>query len=157
MNTSPSGPRSTDRIEREIALRAPPARVWRALTDAEEFGNWFCAKFESPFAVGAHVRGRITYPGYDHLTMEIAIERMDAERLFSFRWHPYAVDPAVDYSSEPLTLVEFRLEATGTGTLLRVSESGFDRIPAARRAEAFLRNSQGWQEQMENVRRHVDG
>src|SRR5262249_26457264 len=106
---------------------------------------------------GKRVRGRITYPGYEHLTMEVTVERMDTERLFSFRWHPYAVDPKVDYSSEPTTLVEFRLEEVAEGTVLTVVASGFDRIPSERRAEAFRMNSQGWQTQMENIQRHVGG
>ena len=146
---------STDRIEKTIQLRAPVSRVWRALTDAGEFGEWFRVKLEGAFAVGATVRGRITYPGYEHLRMEVQVERMDRERLFSFRWHPAAVDPAVDYSAEPATLVEFRLEEVAGGTRLTVVESGFDRIPAGRRAEAFRMNDEGWSEQMRNIERHV--
>jgi uncharacterized protein YndB with AHSA1/START domain len=146
---------STDRIEKQILLRAPRARVWRALTDAGEFGAWFGVALEGVFAEGARVRGRIAHPDYQHLTMEVLVEKIDAERLFSFRWHPYAVDPKVDYSSEPATLVEFRLEHAEGGTLLTVVESGFDRIPAARRAEAFRRNDHGWAEQLANVERHV--
>src|SRR5881628_4024119 len=120
-------PTTTDRIEKKIVLRAPRSRVWRALTDAKEFGAWFRVKLESGFAVGERVKGRITYPGYEHPTMEVTVERMDAERLFSFRWHPYAIDPKVDYSKEPTTLVEFRLEEEEGGTRLTVVESGFDR------------------------------
>ena len=146
---------NTDRIEKTILLRAPRARVWRALTNAEEFGTWFRVKFERPFAEGATVRGRITYPGYEHVTMEILIERMDAERLFSYRWHPYAVRPDVDYAAEPTTLVEFHLEDATGGTLLTVVESGFDRLPSGRRAEAFRMNDGGWSEQMGNIERHV--
>src|SRR5882724_3798512 len=101
---------STDRIEKRILLRAPRSRVWRALTDVREFGAWFRVALEVPFAEGATVRGRITHPGYEHVTMEMGVERMDPERLFSYRWHPYAVTPDVDYSAEPTTLVEFRLE-----------------------------------------------
>jgi uncharacterized protein YndB with AHSA1/START domain len=146
---------STDRIEKHLLLRAPRARVWRALTDAREFGAWFRVKLEGPFAEGATVRGRITHPGYEHVTMEMVIERMDPERLFSYRWHPYAVSPDVDYSAEPMTLVEFRLEETAGGTLLTVVESGFDRLPSGRRAEAFRMNDPGWAEQMRNIERHV--
>jgi uncharacterized protein YndB with AHSA1/START domain len=146
---------STDRIEKTIELRAPVSRVWRALTDAAEFGEWFRVALEGPFAVGATVRGRITHPGYEHVTMEVLVERMDRERLFAFRWHPYAVDPGVDYSPEPTTLVEFRLDEVPGGTRLTVVESGFDRIPAARRAEAFRMNDQGWSGQLRNVERHV--
>jgi uncharacterized protein YndB with AHSA1/START domain len=148
---------STDRIEKQILLRAPRSRVWRALTDFEEFGAWFRVKLESPFAVGRSTKGKITYPGYEHLTMEVMVERMDAERLFAFRWHPYAVDPNTDYSKEPTTLVEFKLEEASGGTKLTVSESGFDEIPAERRDEAFRMNSDGWAEQTLNIKRHVDG
>ncbi len=148
---------SSDRLEKSIRLRAPRARVWKALTDAAEFGAWFRVKLEGPFAVGRSVKGRITYPGYEHLTMEVAVERMDAERLFSFRWHPYAVDPNVDYAAEPTTLVEFRLQDVPEGTLLTVVESGFDRLPAHRRDEAFRMNCGGWDAQIENVKRHVAG
>ena len=147
----------TDRIEKQILLRAPRSRVWRALTDFEEFGAWFRVKLEGPFAVGRSTKGKITYPGYDHLTMEVIVERMDAERLFAFRWHPYAVDPNADYSKEPTTLVEFKLEDASGGTKLTVSESGFDEIPAERRDEAFRMNSDGWAEQTQNIKRHVDG
>ncbi|HEV7784538.1 MAG TPA: SRPBCC family protein [Thermoanaerobaculia bacterium] len=148
---------NTDRIEKNILLRAPKARVWRALTDAKEFGSWFGVKLESGFAVGQHAAGNITHPGYEHLKMGVDVERMDAEQLFSFRWHPYAIDPKIDYSQEPTTLVEFRLEETTDGTLLTVVESGFDRIPAERRAEAFRMNDNGWAQQMENIQRHVTG
>jgi uncharacterized protein YndB with AHSA1/START domain len=146
---------STDRIEKTIQLRAPVSRVWRALTNAREFGEWFRVKLEGPFAPGATVRGHITHPGYEHLKMEAFVERMEPERLFSFRWHPYAIDPNADYSAEPTTLVEFRLEEVAGGTRLIVVESGFDRIPAARRAEAFRMNDQGWSEQLRNIERHV--
>jgi uncharacterized protein YndB with AHSA1/START domain len=146
---------TTDRIEKKITLRAPLARVWRALTNAEEFGAWFRVKWEGPFALGARVKGRITYPGYEHLVADITIERMEPERLFSYRWHPAAVDAKVDYSDEPTTLVEFHLEPAKEGTLLTVVESGFDRIPVARRGEAFRMNDEGWTEQMKNIERHV--
>ena len=148
---------NSDRIEKRILLRAPRSRVWRALTNAEEFGIWFRVKLEGAFAVGQLIRGRITHPGYEHVTMEVTVERMDDEHLFSFRWHPYAIDPKFDYSTEPTTLVEFRLEEEADGTRLTVVESGFDRIPAARRDEAFRMNSQGWAAQIENIRRHVTG
>jgi uncharacterized protein YndB with AHSA1/START domain len=148
---------NTDRIEKNILLRAPQSRVWRALTDAGEFGSWFGVKLESGFAVGQHVAGNITNPGYEHVRMGVDVERMDAEHLFSFRWHPYAIDPKIDYSKEPTTLVEFRLEEAAEGTLLTVVESGFDRIPAERRAEAFRMNDNGWAQQMERIKRHVGG
>jgi len=155
MSTERSEKTSTDRIEKKIVLRAPRARVWRAIADAKEFGTWFGAKLEGAFAAGARVRGRITIPGYEHLEMEITIERIEPERLLSLRWHPYAIDPAVDYSGEPTTLVEFRLEEVAGGTELTVSESGFDQIPAARRAEAFRMNERGWATQLKNIERHV--
>lgn len=145
----------TDRIEKRVLLRAPRARVWRAIADAEEFGTWFRVRLEGPFAEGATIRGRITHPGYEHLTMEVRVERIEPERYFAYRWHPYAVDPAVDYGSEPTTLVELRLEEAEGGTLLTIVESGFDRIPLARRAEAFRMNDQGWTEQTRNLERHV--
>jgi uncharacterized protein YndB with AHSA1/START domain len=148
---------SSDAIEKQILLRAPRARIWRALTDAREFGTWFGVKLEGTFEVGKVVRGRITNPGYEHLVFEMTIERMEPQDIFSYRWHPYAIDPAVDYSSEPTTLVEFRLQETDGGTMLTLVESGFDRVPTARRAEAFRMNEQGWSAQVENIRRHVQG
>lgn len=146
---------STDRIEKQMELKAPIARVWRALTDYREFGQWFRVNLESPFIPGKTTRGRIAYPGYEHLIMEVVVQKMEAERLFSFHWHPYAVDPKVDYSKEPPTFVEFRLQNTPAGTLLLVTESGFDSIPAARRAEAFRMNSSGWAEQLKNIEGYV--
>jgi uncharacterized protein YndB with AHSA1/START domain len=145
----------TDRIDKEMMLRAPRSKVWRALTDAREFGKWFQAEISDPFASGAVARGRVTYPGYEHLTFEVHVERIEPERLFSFRWHPYAVDPKRDYSSEPTTLVVFELEETTEGTRLKVTESGFDQIPLERRAEAFRMNSEGWAEQVQNLARYV--
>jgi uncharacterized protein YndB with AHSA1/START domain len=148
--------KSTDRIEKTITLRASRSRIWRALTIPQEFGAWFGAKLEAKaFKPGARVTGKITTPGYDHLALEILIERMEPERLFSYRWHPYAVDPDVDYSAEPTTLVEFVLEDAGDATELRVTESGFDKIPAERRAVAFRMNEGGWAEQLRNVERYV--
>ena len=126
----------TDIIEKRIELRAPVSRVWKALTDHREFGTWFRVKLENPFKPGHVTRGKITYPGYEHLTFEATVEKMEPERYFSFRWHPYAIDPNVDYSSEPTTLVEFKLEPKGGGTLLTVTETGFDAIPKDRRFEA---------------------
>jgi uncharacterized protein YndB with AHSA1/START domain len=146
---------SADRIEKSIVLKAPRARVFRALTDSREFGAWFGASFDAAFEAGQPLRGRITTKGYDHLTIEILVERIEPGRLFSFRWHPYAIDPAVDYSKEPTTLVTFTLEDAPGGTRLTVVESGFDAVPAARRAEAFRMNERGWEAQMKNVERHV--
>jgi uncharacterized protein YndB with AHSA1/START domain len=146
---------STDRIEKEIVMRAPRSRVWRALTDAREFGRWFRADIKDDFVAGQPARGRITHPGYEHLAFEVEVERIEPERLFSFRWHPYAVDPRKDYSKEPTTLVVFERDEVPEGTRLRVTESGFDRIPAERRAEAFRMNSGGWEAQVKNIARHV--
>ena len=146
---------STDRIEKTVTLRAPRSRVWRALTNADEFGAWFRVKLEGAFAEGATVRGRITHPGYEHVKMEVLVERIEPEHYFAFRWHPYAIDPKVDYSKEPTTLVEFRLEEAAGGTLLTIAESGFDRIPLARRDEAFRMNDGGWTGQLKNIERHV--
>ena len=147
--------KTTDRIEKEIVLRAPRSRVWRALANAEEFGTWFGITLEGAFAPGASVHGQITMPDHELVTIEIAIERMDPESRLSYRWHPYPVKSDVDYSSEPTTLVEFELEEVAGGTRLRVVESGFDRIPLARRAEAFRMNDAGWAEQLENIARYV--
>lgn len=144
-----------DHIEKQIELNAPVSRVWRALTDYREFGEWFRVKLDDPFEPGKVSRGHITYPGYEHLKWEAVIQKMEPEQLFSFTWHPYAVDPNADYSQEPPTLVEFRLQKTATGTLLLLTESGFDKIPASRRLEAFRRNDGGWTEQMKNIERHV--
>jgi uncharacterized protein YndB with AHSA1/START domain len=147
---------STDRIERTILLKAPRSRVWRALSNAAEFGAWFGVDFKGKaFTAGKPVRGKVTYPGYEHLVMEVQIERMEPERLLSWRWHPAAIDPAVDYSDEPTTLVEFELAEVEGGTVLTVVESGLDRIPLARRATVFRLNSSGWDEQMRNIEKHV--
>ncbi len=147
---------STDRIEKSIEIDAPVERVWRALTDYREFGQWFRVNLEGPFVTGRTIRGQITYPGYEHLVMEVVVGEMERPRVFSYRWRPTAVDPGVDTSMDPTTLVEFRLEAAGEGTLLRLTESGFDAIPAARRDEAFRRNDGGWTEQMQNIKNHAD-
>lgn len=144
-----------DRIEKRVELRAPVSRVWRALTDYREFGAWFRVKLDGPFAPGQISRGQITYPGYEHVKWEATVQEMTPERLFSFTWPPYAVDPTVDYSKEPPTLVEFRLEETENGTLLTVTESGFGALPSGRRLEAFRMNESGWAEQMKNIERHV--
>lgn len=148
-------PTSTDRIEKRILLRAPRAKVWRAVTDAKEFGSWFGVAMEGAFTPGATVRGRITSKGYEHVTMEIAIETVEPERLFTFRWHPHAVEPEVDYSSEPSTLVSFELEEVPEGTMLKVVESGFDRVPLARRAKAFAMNDEGWSSQLKAIERYL--
>lgn len=145
----------SDRIEKRIELKAPISRVWRALTDYQEFGEWFRVKIDGPFAPGQITHGQITYPGYEHLRWEAIVQKMEHERLFSFTWHPYAINPKQDYSGETPTLVEFKLEKTATGTLLQLTESGFDKIPANRRSEAFRMNDGGWTEQMKNIEIHV--
>ncbi len=144
-----------NKIQKTIQLNAPVARVWRALTDYREFGEWFRVALEGPFVVGQPARGRILHPGYEHIVWEALIEKMEPERLFSFTWHPYAVDPNTDYAQETPTLVEFRLEKTATGTLLVLTESGFENIPAHRRAEALRMNEGGWTQQMKNIENHV--
>jgi uncharacterized protein YndB with AHSA1/START domain len=145
----------TDRIEKTITLRAPRARVWRALTDAQEFGEWFRVRLEGKFEPGATLRGFITHPGYEHLRMDITIERLEPERLVSWRWHPYAIDANRDYTREPTTLVTFELVEVAGGTRLELSETGFDQLPPERRAEAFRMNDGGWSAQMVNIERHV--
>jgi uncharacterized protein YndB with AHSA1/START domain len=144
-----------NRIEKRIELKAPVSRVWHALTDYRKFGEWFRVKLDGPFVPGQVSRGQITYPGYEHLKWEAVVQKMEPERLFSFTWHPYAVDPKIDYSEEMPTLVEFRLEKTASGTLLLLTESGFDKIPGDRRFEAFRMNDGGWTQQMKNIENHV--
>lgn len=151
----PPAPSPIDRIEKRALLRAPVSRVWRAISDAGEFGTWFRMRFDGPFREGGTVRGQVLYPGYEHMTAEIQIVRIQPEHHLAYRWRPYPADPAIDYSQEPTTLVEFTLEATGDDTALTVVESGFDHIPAYRREEAHQRNDEGWTGQMENIRRHV--
>ena len=147
---------STDRIERQMVLKAPRAKVWRALTNAEEFGNWFGVNFKGKsFVAGQHTQGQLSYPGYEHVVMEVLIEQIVPEKLFSWRWHPYAVKPEIDYSQEEATLVVFELKDAEGGTLLTVVESGFDKVPAARRDEAFRMNTGGWEQQMKRIEKHV--
>lgn len=146
---------TTDRIEKQIELKAPVARVWRALTDHKEFGAWFGVHLDAPFVPGKKSRGQVTCSGYEHVVMEVVVDEMTPERVFSYRWHPAALDPNVDYTTETPTLVEFRLEPRGDGTMLHVTESGFDAIPAARRDEAFRMNEHGWSAQINNIRDYV--
>ena len=148
---------STDRIEKHVLIRASRARVWRALVDAGEFGSWFGVELAGPFTPGARARGRITHPGYEHVPFEITIERVEPERLFSWRWHPNAVESGVDYEAEPTTLVVFELEDADGGTMLTVVESGFDGIPLSRRAAAYRGNDDGWAQQVVAIERHVTG
>ncbi len=147
----------TDRIVKEILLRAPQSRVWKALTDARDFGAWFGMELEGAFVPGRSVRGRTTGKACAHnLDLELLVERIEAEHLFSYRWHPYAVDLELDYSQEPMTLVEFYLEPAPEGTRLRVTESGFDALPGHRRDLAFRMNDGGWTHQLANIARHVE-
>ena len=148
---------STDRIAKSIVLQAPRARVWQALTDAKAFGQWFGVELAGRFAPGARVTGRVTHEGYEHIPFEITVERMEPERLLAWRWHPNSVEPGVDYSAEPTTLVVFQLTDVGQGTQLDVVESGFDSIPLARRATAYRGNDEGWAQQMIALERYVSG
>jgi uncharacterized protein YndB with AHSA1/START domain len=156
----------TDRIEKKILLRAPIERVWLAVSDAREFGNWFGVAFDGPFVAGGRITGKIvptkadpeiakTQKPYEGAAFDFTVERLDPPRLFSFRWHPFAVDPGVDYSSEPTTLVVFTLEKDPHGTLLTITESGFDGIPLARRARAFTANEGGWTAQTRLIEKYL--
>ena len=158
---------NTDRIEKKIVLRAPLDRVWRAISDANEFGSWFGMAFDGPFEEGARLTGKIAPTSVDpevaklqepHVgkAFDFSVERIEPERLISFRWHPYAIDPDVDYSSEPMTLIVFELKEVAEGVLLTISESGFDRIPLARRAEVFKANEGGWEHQTQLIRKYLE-
>ena len=152
----PRSAATTDRIEKRVELRAPRSRVWRAIADASQFATWFHVKLDGAFAEGATTRGQITERGYEHLKIEMQVQRIEPERYFAYRWHPYPIDPQVDYSAEPTTLVEFTLEETAGGsTALTIVESGFDRIPRARRAEAYRMNDGGWSGQIKNLEKYV--
>ena len=148
---------STDRIHKVVNLDAPRTRVWRALTDVKQFNAWFGAALTGRFTPGAEISGNLTFRNYEHVTLRLWIEAMEPERLFSFRWHPYAIEPGVDYSTEPTTLVTFTLEDVGGGTRLTIVEEGFDGIPASRRAKAFEMNSAGWDGQVRNMEKFLAG
>lgn len=149
---------STDRIEKQVLLKATRERVWRAVSHAPEFGQWFGVDFQAAsFAVGAPASGKITHPGYEHLTMTVTVEAIEPQRRIAWRWHPNAIEPSQDYSSEPTTLIEFVLEDAPGGILLKVTESGFDRIPLSRRREAYRGNEEGWTEQMKCIDAWLDG
>jgi uncharacterized protein YndB with AHSA1/START domain len=155
MSSTSAPTRTPDRIEKSIELRAPVSRVWRALTEHAEFSAWFRVKLEEPFRVGEESHGPILYPGYEHLIWRAVIQQIDPEQFFAFTWHPYAVDPKVDYSEETPTLVEFRLEPAAAGTRLSLTESGFTDLPDDRRDEAFHRNDDGWTQQMKNLEEYL--
>ncbi|MCW3061103.1 MAG: hypothetical protein JWQ02_2924 [Capsulimonas sp.] len=146
---------SNDRIEKQIELKAPVSRVWSALTDYQQFGEWFRVKIHGPFVVGETSTGHMTYPGFEHVQWNSVIKAIEPERYFSYNWHPAAIESDIDYSGEEPTLVEFTLEAIETGTLLRVVESGFENIPADRRLEAFRMDEGGWESQLENIENYV--
>jgi uncharacterized protein YndB with AHSA1/START domain len=146
---------TTDRIEKKVLLRKPRGRVWRAISDAKEFGDWFGVAWDGTFRPGAKMKGKMTIPAHKDTPIEIVIDRVEPETLFSYRWHPYAVDPKVDYSAEPMTLVEFRLEEVPEGTMLTVTETGFDGIPASRRAEALKMNDNGWASQLRRIEEYL--
>jgi len=147
---------TSDKIEKKIELKAPVTRVWSALTDHKQFGEWFRVNIEEPFVVGQEAQGKILHPGYEHVTWRAIIVAIEPKHLFAFTWHPYGIDKEIDYSKEEPTRVEFRLKESSTGTLLTLTESGFDRIPASRRDEAFRMNDGGWTAQMQNIAKYVD-
>lgn len=157
---------NTDRIEKKVLLRAPRERVWRAISDSRQFGSWFGVEFDGPFIAGTGITGKIVpttvdaevakrQKPYEGKAFTISVDRVEPTRLFSFRWHPFAVEPSVDYSKEPTTLVVFELEEAPGGTMLTVTESGFDRIPLERRAKAFASNEQGWAAQMKLIEKYL--
>jgi uncharacterized protein YndB with AHSA1/START domain len=146
---------TTDRIEKQIVLKAPRSRVWKALTNSKEFNAWFGVDLRGEFKEGATLSGNVTIDGYKHVTLEATVEQMKPETLFSYRWHPHAIEPNFDYSKEPKTLVTFELEERKDGTLLRVTESGFDQLPIARRAQAFRSNTEGWAGQLTNIETYL--
>lgn len=142
-------------IEKQIEIKAPVSRVWRAITDYRQFGQWFRVHLEGPFVAGQSTGGYITWPGYEHLRMDVAVQKIEPETHFSYTWHPYAIDPSKDYSQETPTLVTFTLMPTATGTLLKIVESGFENIPAERYADAFRMNDKGWTQQLSNIETYV--
>jgi uncharacterized protein YndB with AHSA1/START domain len=147
---------TTDKIEKHVELEAPMARVWRAISDSGEFGTWFQVKFDAPFVAGKAIKGNFTVPNYEHIVGEFFIDRIDqAAGVFAFRWHPGAIDLSVDYSQEPLTTVTFKLTETPTGSHLEITETGFDAIPAARRAKAFAMNDAGWTAQAKQIANYL--
>jgi len=157
---------NTDRIEKKVLLRAPRERVWRAISDSRQFGSWFGVEFNDPFVAGTAITGKIVpttvdaevaarQKRYEGFRFEFLVDRIEPMRLFSFRWHPFAMETGVDYSKEPTTLVAFELEEASGGTLLTVTESGFDGIPLERRAKAFEANEGGWTAQMKLIEKYL--
>ena len=155
MTATTDQPQTTDRIEKRFEVSAKRSRVWRAISDANEFGAWFGMKLDRPFTAGATVFGRLTIPGYEHISLEMQVQRVEPEGYFSYRWHPYPMNPEVDYAAEPTTLVEFRLAETAGCTAVTITESGFDRLPSTRRAEAFRMNEAGWTGQSKKLASYV--
>lgn len=154
--TTTTAASETDRIERSIHIKAPRSRVWNALSNAEEYGKWFGANLKGQtFAPGQRVQGPITISGFEHVVFDVIIERIEPEDLLSYRWHPYAKDATRDYSGEQRTLVTFTLKETADGTLLTVTETGFDQVPPDRRMEAFRMNGNGWEGQLRNIDRYA--
>jgi uncharacterized protein YndB with AHSA1/START domain len=157
---------NTDRIEKKAMLRAPRERVWHAISDSKQFGSWFGVAFDGPFVANKRMIGKIAPTTVDPevaklqephtgMAFEFAVDRIEPQRIFSFRWHPYAVEKGVDYSKEPSTLVVFELEEVSGGTMLTVTESGFDQIPIERRAKAFAANDGGWSHQMKLIEKYL--
>jgi uncharacterized protein YndB with AHSA1/START domain len=146
---------STDRIEKQIHIKAPRSKVWKALTTLDQFQQWFGAALDAPFAKGSRSRGHVTEKGWEHVQMDIQVERMEPEHTFTYRWLPFAIDAKRDYSTEPRTLVEFTLEEVDGGTRLTVVESGFEQLFADRRAEAFKMHEGGWEGQLKNISKYV--
>jgi uncharacterized protein YndB with AHSA1/START domain len=142
-------------IEKQIEIEAPVAKVWDAISDYKQFGEWFRVALKAPFETGKVAEGNILHPGYEHVVWRATVKDIVPEKLFSFTWHPYGIDPKVDYTKETPTLVEFKLEKTAKGTLLTITESGFDKVPAHRRTEAFRMNDQGWSAQIKNIEKFV--
>ena len=155
MTATTDQPQTTDRIEKRFEVSAKRSRVWRAISDSNEFGAWFGMKLDRPFTAGATVFGQLTIKGYEHISLEMQVQRVEPEGYFSYRWHPYPMNPEVDYAAEPTTLVEFRLEETAGGTAVTITESGFDRLPSTRRAEAFRMNEAGWTGQSKKLASYV--
>jgi len=144
-----------NRIERSVDLKSAPSKVWKALTDHKQFDQWFSIRLNGPFAVGTTVAGNLTFEGMEHVSVEFTVTALEPESRFAYKWHPGAIDPSIDYSKEPETLVEFTLMPQGSGTKLTVVETGFEKIPGGRRLEAFRMNTEGWVGQLEALVNYV--